>query len=104
MGTDPAPFWVNFLLFKSKNIKQLISNRPSETYKYHGFSRFIDNFCAINDGNEFLPSFKNVYLKELELKMEHQGNHASFSYLDIKIEDSFFVYKFLAKEVHFQPL
>ena len=43
--------------------------------------------------NEFLTSFKNTYPKELDLKVKHQGNHVSFLDLDIKLEDSIFVYK-----------
>ena len=39
--------------------------------------------------NEFLKSFKNIYPKELDLKVERQGNHASFLDLEIKIEDYF---------------
>ena len=52
----------------------------------------MDNLCVMNDGNEFLTSLKNIYPKELEPKIELQGNHASF--LDDKIEDSIFVHKF----------
>ena len=75
--------------FESKYIKQLISNGLSETYEYNTVSRFIDDLGAINDDNEFLTSFKNIYPKELDLKVERQGNHASFLDLDIKIEDYF---------------
>ena len=76
-------------------MKWLISNRPSEEYKYHGVSRFTDSpysliaLCAINDDNEFLTSFINIYPKVLDLKVEHLGNHASFLDLAIKIEDCF---------------
>ena len=45
------------------------------------------------DDNEFLTSFRNICPKELDLKVERQGNHASFLDLDIKVEDSIFVYK-----------
>ena len=38
--------------------------------------------------------------KKIELKVEYQGNHASFLDLDIKIENSFFVHK----EVNFHFL
>ena len=53
---DPAPSWGNHLLyfFESKCIKQLISNGSSKAYKYQGISRFIDDLCAIKNGNEFL--------------------------------------------------
>ena len=45
------------------------------------------------DDNEFLTSFKNIYPKELDLKVERQGNHVSFLDLDIKVEDSVFACK-----------
>ena len=55
MGIDPASFSVNFFLyfFKSKNIKQLISNGSSKAYKNNGVSRFIDDLFAINDAMSF---------------------------------------------------
>ena len=70
MGIDPAPFWASLFLyfFESKYIKQLISNGSSKAYKYHGIFRFTDDIFAMNDGNEFLSSFKNIYRTELELK------------------------------------
>ena len=45
------------------------------------------------DDNEFLTSFRNICPKELDLKVERQGNHVSFLDLDIKVEDSVFAYK-----------
>ena len=45
------------------------------------------------DDNEFLTSFRNICPKELDLKVERQGNHVSFLDFDIKVEDSIFVYK-----------
>ena len=47
------------------------------------------DLCAINNDNEFLRSFKNIYPKELDIKLERQGNHASFLDLEIKIEEYF---------------
>ena len=41
------------------------------------------NPWTTNDCNEFLTSFKKIYSKELELKVEHQFNHASCLHLDI---------------------
>ena len=49
------------------------------------------------DDSEFLTYFKNMYPKALDLKVERQGNHVSFLDLDIKAEDSVFVYKPLDK-------
>ena len=53
------------------------------------------------DDNEFLISFKTMYPKELNLQVELQGNHVSFLDLDIKVEDSVFVYKPLGKRDKF---
>ena len=60
MGIDPAPFWDNLFLyfFESNYIKQFISNGSSKAYKYHEFSRSIDNLCAINNSNKFLTPRK----------------------------------------------
>ena len=71
IGTDPVPFWAKlfFFGFKSKFINQLISSGSSKAYKYHRVSRFTDDLCAINDGNEFLTLIKNICPKELELKV-----------------------------------
>ena len=77
-----TPFWANIFLylFESKYVKQLILNEC-----FQALMTF--------DDNEFLTSFKNIYPKELDLKVERQGNHVSFLDLDIKVEDSVFVYK-----------
>ena len=53
------------------------------------------------DDNEFLTSFRNICPKELDLKVERQGNHVSFLDHDIKVEDSVFVYKPLDKRDKF---
>ena len=43
---------------------------------------------------EFFNYFKYIYPKELELKIEHQGTHAtSHVNFDISIEDIMFIYK-----------
>ena len=101
MGIDPAPSRVNlfFYFFESKYIKQLISNGSCKVHKY-GVCRFINDLCAINDGNEFL-TFKNIYPKKLGLKVEHQGNQTLFLDLEIKIKDSVFVYKLFDKRDKF---
>ena len=90
-GIDLIPFWANLFLYflESKHIKQLIPNGLPKAYEYDAVSKFIDDLRAINGDNEFLTSFKNNYPKKLDLKVERQGNNASFLDLDIKIEDCF---------------
>ena len=94
MEIDPAPFWVNLYLYKHEcdYIGKLIDSDKTRARKYHGAYRFIHDQCCINDSNDFGKSFKEIYPTELELKVEHQGNHAPFLDLDITSEDGF-VYK-----------
>ena len=73
---DSAPLWANLYLyfFESKYIKQLI---------LYGCFQALMTF----HDNEFLTSFKNIYPKELDLKVKRQGNHVSLLDLDIKVEE-----------------
>ena len=79
MGIDPAPFWANLFLyhFEAKYITSLVSARSKIPYNFHSFGRFI-GLCVINYKNSFFDNFKDIYPKELELKLEHQGSHATF--------------------------
>lgn len=103
MGIDPAPFWANLFLydFEHKFIKNLISTGSDLVFKFHSAKRFIDDLCSLNDGGAFGEHFRHIYPIELELKLEHQGNHASFLDLDITIEDGMFVYKLYDKRDKF---
>ena len=103
MGIDPAPFWANLFLyfFESKFIKELISLSPKRAHLYNNTGRFIDDLCAINDGGDFKKAFKSIYPKELDLKLEHEGIHATFLDLDITIRDGVFVYKLFDKRDQF---
>jgi len=89
MGIDPAPFWANLYLSKHEcdYVNNLIKTDVVRAKKFHGTFRFIDDLCALNDGNEFLNSYKEIYPKELELKLEHRGSHATFLDLDLTIEN-----------------
>ena len=82
-------------------MEHFISSDKVKARHYHGASRFIDDLCAINDGREFGISYKDIYPDELELKVEHQGQHASFLSLDINIVDARFVYKLYHKREAF---
>ena len=73
MVIDPAPFWANLFLY----ITSLVSPRSKIPYNFHSFGRFI-GLCVINYKNSFFDNFKDIYPKELELKLEHQGSHATF--------------------------
>ena len=54
---------------------------------FHGAFRFIDDLCALNDGGEFQKSYKEIYLKELLLKLEHSRSHAAFLNSNITISN-----------------
>ena len=99
MGIDPAPFWANLFLyhFESEYVKGLISTSSPSAYNFHSVGRFIDDLCALNDRDEFHKCYKQIYPKELDLKVEHHGSHASFLDLDITVENNIFRYKLFDK-------
>ena len=99
MGIDPAPFWANLFLYsyEEEYISRLIPLDPGKARHFHSTYRFIDDLCALNDGGEFGKVFKDIYPEELELKLEHSGQYASFLNLDITIEDGIFNYKLYDK-------
>ena len=70
-------------------------------YKFHGVSRFIDDHCTINDDGELSSSYKHVHPKQLKLKLETQGEHATFFDLDITISGNIFLYKLFDKMDNF---
>ena len=43
----------------------------------------------------------DIYPKELELKVEYQGDHATFLILDITINDGIFIYNLFDKKIRF---
>ena len=69
--------------------------------KFRGTSRFLDDLWTINNDDEFSSSCKYIYLRQLELKLEHQGEHATFLYLDVTVEDNIFVYELFDKKDKF---
>ena len=99
MGIDPAPFWANLFLYQyeQRYMTQLIEQDKVKARHFHSTKRFIDDLCAVNDGNVFESVYREIYPDELELKVEHSGYHASFLNLDISIRDGIFVYKLFDK-------
>ncbi len=53
----------------------------------------MDDACGMNDSGEFGRLYKDIYPKELELKCEHMGNHATFLEIDITICDGIVAFK-----------
>ena len=108
MGIDPAPFWANIFLYTSESnyITDLTKNNSTKSNKiqakkFHATSRYIDDLCALNDGGAFGKSFKDIYSEEMEVKEEHQGQHATFLELDITILNGIFIYKLFDKRDSF---
>ena len=62
---------------------------------FYSTKRFINDYCAVNDGGEFGRSICDICAKELELKVEHQGDHTAFLNSDITIKEGTFIYKLL---------
>ena len=60
---------------------------------FHSTKRFIDDLCAIDDGNLFKRVHCEIYTDELELKKEQSENYATFLNLDITIQEGELMYK-----------
>ena len=103
MGIDPSPFWANLFLYQyeQRYMTDLIKADKVKARHFHSTKRFIDDLCALNDGNQFERVHRDIYPEELELKKEHSGNHGTFLNLDITIEDGRFVYKLYDKRDDF---
>ena len=99
MGIDPAPFWANLFLhhFENEYMTKLLRSDVAKARCYHGTYRFIDDLCAINNNNVFSEAHHLIYPPELELKLEHQGDRATFLDLDISISENTFIYKLFDK-------
>ena len=99
MGIDPAPFGLIFIYknYEYKYVTHLIRVNKLRVRRSHSTFRFIDDLSALNDGSEFGKVFLEIYPTELELKVEHNGSHATFLDLDISIDKEKFIYKVLDK-------
>ena len=82
----------------------LISLDELKARHFHSTKIFIDDLCALNDGGEFGKVHKDIYLEELELKVEHSGSHTSFLNLDTTIKEGLFVYNYLINVTPFLSL
>ena len=69
--------------------------------KLNETSRLIDDLSKINDDGEFPSSYKCIYPKRLELKLEHQVEHATFLDLNITVESKTFLHKHFDKRDKF---
>ena len=104
MGIDPAPFWANLYLYfyEHKFVTDLMASDKRRARKFINACRFIDDECNLNDHGEFSRSYQEIYPSEPQLKCQHQGTHATFLELDIRIvDDNIFDYKLFDKRDDF---
>ena len=103
MGSDPAPFMANLFLyyFESKWVKNLKKDSLQRARRFNHTFRFIDDLLTINDRDEFLSSFKEIYPPELQLNLEHSGDRVTFLDLEITKEDGHFNTKLYDKRDDF---
>ena len=87
MGSDPAPFIANLFLYVYENryMEKLKKSDIARAKNLRHVFRFIDDLISINDKDEFLRSFKDIYPPEMVLKVENQLNTES-SYLDLDLK------------------
>ena len=103
MGIDPAPHWANLYLYsyEETHVTTLMKHDPVAARKYKYAFRFIDDECNLNDSGQFKNSCQSIYPIELEVKCEHDGQHATFLELDISVKEGVFVYKLFDKRDNF---
>tara|TARA_Y100000310_G_scaffold214692_1_gene215602 strand:+ start:346 stop:933 length:588 start_codon:yes stop_codon:yes gene_type:complete len=103
MGIDPAPHWANLYLYsyEEKHVSSLMKTDPISARKYKYSFRFIDDEGNLNDSSQFKSSHQIIYPPELQVKCEHDGQHATFLELDISIQDGLFIYKLFDKRDDF---
>ena len=103
MGIDPAPHWANLYLYsyEETHVTTLMKHDPVSARKYKYAFRFIDDECNLNDFGQFKNSCQSIYPIELEVKCEHDGQHATFLELDISVKEGVFVYKLFDKRDNF---
>ena len=89
MGSDPAPFMANLFLYYYENkwVRNLKKENLMKARKFSHTFRFIDDLIAINDNDQFLHSFKEIYPEELQLNLENSGEHVTFLDLDLTKND-----------------
>ena len=103
MGIDPAPFWANLYLYyyEEKHVTTLMKTDPFRARVYRYAARFIDDQCNLNDSGQFKNACQAIYPPDLQVKCEHEGQHATFLELDIIVQEGLFVYKLFDKRDDF---
>ena len=52
---------------------ELMSNNKTKARHFHSTKSFLDDSAAVNEVDEFGRTYIEIYLKEIELKLEHQS-------------------------------
>ena len=52
---------------------ELMSNNKTKARHFHSTKPFLDDSGAVNEVDEFGRTYIEIYLKEIELKLEHQS-------------------------------
>ena len=104
LGIDPALFWVNLFLhfYENQFMAELISNNKFKTRRFHSTKSFIGDLCAMNDGREFGRTNAGVFPKDCELRLQHQGTHASILNLNFNTLGGKSVHKLYDKRDSFR--
>ena len=99
VGIDLSLFWTNLFLcsYEAEYVPWLIFTDKLKARNFHSTKVFINYLCARNDGGVFGRSFCDTYPKEFELKVQHQGEHATFSNLDVTLKEETFIYELFDK-------
>ena len=76
----------------------LKKNDPERAKRFRHILRFIDDLIALNDQDEFLKSYHEIYPRQMEIKEENTDNKsASYLDLDCQVKDKTFVSKLFDK-------
>ena len=87
MGTDCAPFLANLFLFSYER-EWMMKKKKSDPKLAHFFSlttRYIDDLLTINNHGLLLKCMREIYPKELVLKLENSDSDQQASYFDLDI-------------------
>ena len=99
MGSDSAPFMTNLFVYhyESRGVKSLKKNSLQRARRFNHTFRFIDDLLTINDRDEFVSSFKEIYPVELQLNLESFGDKVLF----LDLEPAISALNSLTKEMLF---
>ena len=78
-------------------MSELFLNDKVKALHFHGTKSFIHALGTLNNVGVFNDVYKEIYLIELQLKIEHFVTHATFLNLDITVKDGVLIYKLLDK-------